>query len=213
MVTPRRLLSATAVAVLVAIALTSDAVTKFGTSASAYALNEPDQATRLLRPPVSSTGLLSLLGAQWDAFFKSFWGIFGWFTTPLSPDVNMLLSVVSVLSLIGLLMALVTSRGSDRKVLPTLVAIYGLMVLTLTVLAFAITLSYFSGTEVPQGRHIFGVLVPIAVLFAIGIRAWLPARWLGTRTPATVVVALLVLLDVAAYTQSFAPYFLGRSFS
>ena len=87
------------------------------------------------------------------------------------------------------------------------------MIVTLTVLAFAIAVSYFSLSELPQGRHIFGVLVPISVLVALGMRAWLPARYLGTRVPAMVSVLLLVLLDCVAYVQSFAPYYLGRTLS
>jgi 4-amino-4-deoxy-L-arabinose transferase-like glycosyltransferase len=208
------LLAATALVALgAALAIFTDLLARLADAVSAYALNEPDQIRRLLQPPVTGAELLALLGNQWRLFVPSFWGMFGWFAAPLSPGLNTLLNVVTVLCLFGLVATLLTHRGSDRAALRWLVAIYAVLILTMTVLAFGIALSYFSPTEIPQGRHIFGVLVPIAMLFAVGARAWLPSRWLGTWLPAGVLVLLLIALDVAAYRESFAPYFLDRIFS
>lgn len=202
-----------AVAAIAAIAIISGALTRVAMAVSEYALNEPNQIVRMLQPPLSRDELLALLGNQWRLFVPSFWGMFGWFTTPLSSELNGLLNLVSVVCGLGLALVLVTSRGSDAGARRWLVGIYGLLIVTMTVLAFGIALSYFVPTEIPQGRQTFGVLVPIAILFAAGARAWLPASRLGTWLPALVLVVLLVLLDVAAYRQSFAPYFLERVFS
>jgi 4-amino-4-deoxy-L-arabinose transferase-like glycosyltransferase len=195
------------------VAVWSGIVGRLTTSVSAYALNEPNQVDRLLHPPMSPGEVLALIGLQWGYFFTSFWGTFGWFTTPLSQGIYPILSVASGLCALGLIVALSTNRGPDAKRLITLVGVYGLMILTMTVLAFGVPLSYFSPNQVPQGRQIFGVLVPIAILFAIGARVWLPSRRLGTWLPAVVVLVLLVLLDVSAYSDSFAPSFVTRVFS
>jgi hypothetical protein len=201
-----------AIALAIALGVMSGRLSRVTTVFSDYALNEPNQITRLLDRTVSPSEVLSLLPVEWDAFYSSFWGRFGWFTTPLSPEVYAVLNVVSVMVVIGLPIALVASWKSqaDDPHLVT-ICIYGIFAVTMTLLGFGIALSYFSPSEVPQGRQIFGVLVPIAILLAIGARAWLPASRFGNWLPAAVATLLLVLLDVTAYFQSYAPHFVGRT--
>jgi hypothetical protein len=196
------------VALVVALSSWTAAGGRLSGAVAAYALNEPDQATRLLQTPIGASKLAALLVVQWHAFFASFWGIFGWFTVPLDANVYMLLGAASLIAAGGLAIALTRAATPGLR---WLIALYSVMIVTLTVLAFAIAVSYFSLSELPQGRHIFGVLVPISILFALGMRAWLPARYLGTRVPAMASVLLLVLLDGVAYAQSFAPYYLGHT--
>ena len=200
------------IAVASGFALRSESFVHFSESISAYALNESDQMVRLLHPPLSNDELVTLIDFQRKEFFSSFWGVFGWFTNKLNPDLETGLKVVSLLCGVGLVISLVTNRREPNHasrvwfVLVTMV-----MILTLTVLAFGIALSYFSKDYLPQGRQIFGVLVPIAILTAIGARALFPRSRLGTWPLAPVLAALLVVLDVVVYVQ-ISPWFVGRTF-
>jgi hypothetical protein len=226
----QRLPKLVVLAAIIGFVMVAAIITPLGTSLSGYALNEPDQAERLLHPPLSSAELLSLLDLQRKAFVTSFWGMFGWFTmsefclpsasgyagllatcaSPISLGLETILKLFSVACAIGVARTLIASWKEGRRVQFWLVASYGLMIVAMTVLAFGIALSYFSPTTLPQGRQIFGALVPIAVLFAIGTRAWLPASRFGTWFPAIGIAALLILLDVSVYSQSFASHFVGR---
>jgi hypothetical protein len=70
------------------------------------------------------------------------------------------------------------------------------IVATLVLVAMAERLSYLDTTGVPQGRYLFVAIVPIGLLFALAVRAFLPARWLGTRLPVAVALAALIVLDL-----------------
>ena len=214
--TRNRLITAGGVLALAAgaiFAVRSESFTRLSGSISDYALNESDQVLRLLHPRLSTDELLSLIDLQRKAFFSSFWGVFGWFTTPLDSGLETGLKVVSLLCAIGLVIWLVTNRhASDYGKVVWLGVVYGVMVLTLTLLAFGIALSYFSIADLPQGRQIFGVLVPIALLAAIGARGWLSQKRFGALVPAAAIAVLLVVLDVVVYFQ-VAPWFFRQDFS
>jgi hypothetical protein len=179
-------------------------------SITSYALNEPNQVERLLHPPLSTGELVALVDFQRKAFFSSFWGVFGWFSTFLSRELETILKVMCLLCAIGVIRSLVTDRDARNRGLIWLVSAYGLMIATMTILAIGIALSYFVPTQLPQGRHIFGTLIPIALLFGVGTRSWLPASRFGTWVIAGEIAALLVWLDVTVYRETFAPYFLGH---
>ncbi|MHB1132134.1 MAG: glycosyltransferase family 39 protein [Chloroflexota bacterium] len=177
---------------------------------SAYALNGAHQWQGLLRIPwgVPETGALLL--RQLAALFASFWGLFGWFNLLLPLPWYLLFAALSGLCLVGFLYwfasRLVERSPLARAQLATaavcLVAVVGMVAL-----ALAERLPYLSPHELPQGRYLFVVLVPIALVHAVGAGALLPrrpsTRWLAAR-----LVALgLVLLDLVVYAGYVVPFY------
>lgn len=82
----------------------------------AYALNEPDQLDGLLRAPLGSTEAQALIAHQLDQMFRSFWGVFGWFSLHLSEGLYRALYVVSVVCALGFLVWLLARvAGAARE--------------------------------------------------------------------------------------------------
>jgi hypothetical protein len=184
---------------------------------AAYALNESYQLDMLLHVPIGSPETRALVTGHLDWLFRSFWGIFGWFTISLSPRLFLLLYMVTLLCGLGLLIWLVRSvfdrlkRHAGRSGAEVrIVGVFLLAVVSMIVLAVAERLAYFSPSEVPQGRYLFVTVAPIAVLYALGLRALLPSRLLGAWRVAPLVILALVALDLVAYTQSIRPYYFTR---
>jgi hypothetical protein len=180
----------------------------------AYALNGLFQWENLLRVPLDAPQTRAIVGAQLDAFFISFWGIFGWFSVPLSVDLYELLRNVTRVCALGFLGW--CSGLLQPKLVPagqrlTLAAVLIILVVSGVVAGIAERLAYYSPGEVPQGRYLFIVLGPIAALYALGLRAWLPRRFVGTALPVMAVIAGLVALDLYAFLGVIQPYF-GRTF-
>ena len=52
-----------------------------------------------------------------------------------------------------------------------------------------------------------------AILLAVGLRAVMPARWLGTRGPALATALVLLGLDLFVLVDSFLPAYVWRTFA
>jgi hypothetical protein len=183
----------------------------------AYALDWPGQVDRVLHPPVSRSELVALVGLQADALFKSFWAMFGWFNLPFSAGLNALLLVFSAVAGAGCIIWLVQRemcalRAGVPAPAVRLMLAYGTIIASTLVAAVAEALSYFTAAQVPQGRYLFGAVVPVALVYVIGTRFWLSRSRFGVLAPTLVIVLLLILLDVVAYRDYFAPYYVGRAF-
>jgi 4-amino-4-deoxy-L-arabinose transferase-like glycosyltransferase len=93
--------------------------------------------------------------------YRSFWGQFGWMSTPMPDREYLLLGGLCVVALIGWLWWLV-ERGMKR---PTPQAIILILLFVLTVGGYL----YYNVTFVQhQGRYLFPALIPIGLAFAIG---------------------------------------------
>ena len=68
-------------------------------------------------------------------------------------------------------------------------------------------LAYMVVGQIPQGRYLFVVIVPIALVLALGARTLLPARLLGTWLPLLGVVLVLLLLDIDVFVNYLGPFF------
>jgi 4-amino-4-deoxy-L-arabinose transferase-like glycosyltransferase len=112
---------------------------------------------------LSDYGAGGLLQRFLTTTYRSFWGQFGWMSTPMPDREYVLLGLLSVVALIGWLWWMVTRRkrpeaGSYSGVLLSLLFV-------LTVGGYL----YYNVTFVQhQGRYLFPALIPIGLAFAIG---------------------------------------------
>jgi len=136
--------------------------------------------------------------------FNSFWATFGWMTFGFPQPVYALLLVLVCLALAGLVWQLrhLPPAAEIQKSLLQLLALAAALELGVLVTWFVTSpngVSYF------QGRYLFTVMVPIAVLLAAGGLALVPVRY---QPPAALLVlGLLALFDAAAVTTLAWPYF------
>jgi hypothetical protein len=161
-------------------------LTNGGSELPALATDSPLRATvRYLRLPdvvwTLRSGHISdplPRGGDWvSVFFISFWGHFGWMDVPfvfgtLWIPILVLLCLVGGLGTLGWLLWRRGQVWQRRQV-------WALLLL----LVFAISLPIINAYSVPlsgalqQGRYIFPVLVPLAIVIALGQSALVPARW------------------------------------
>lgn len=173
----------------------------------AYSLNSPSQWNNLLLVPLRSEQTWQIIGVQLDAYFRSFWGIFGWFTVVFPLWIYRALLVVTGVCAVGCLGWLLGRDGTSRKQRLALLTVLGTLIGASLVAGVAERLPYYSFGELPQGRYLFPVLGAIGALYAVGFRAWLPRSRFGTATPTLVFVGALVALDVYAYLGVIYPIF------
>jgi hypothetical protein len=179
-----------------------------------YALNEPDQISRLLDKGITSPEVYPLiLGHQWLMFW-GFWGAFGWYSVLLSPAAYTWLAVITGLCALGFFVWLGQQGWAARRAAGVVARrnlLVGLLCVAAIVVMLVLTegerLAYFTAAQIPQGRYLFVVIGPIALALALGVRTLLPARWLGTWLPLLGVLGALVLLDVYVYVGYLLPFF------
>jgi hypothetical protein len=184
---------------------------------SAYAFNFPNHLRQLLDVPFGSPEVWSLIAGHQRLFFMSFWGLFGWFSRPMSADLYQVLMLATGLGALGFMLWLGWQvwqvrvlRGPQHDDARRSLQI-GLVCLaaigTMVVLAEGERLAYLSPGQIPQGRYLFDVVAAIAIVLAVGTRVLLPARTFGTVLPVAIVALSLVALDVHVYASTLAPFF------
>ncbi|MDH4208949.1 MAG: hypothetical protein OEV76_08740, partial [Anaerolineae bacterium] len=143
--------------------------------------------------------------------FAGFWANFGWLTVPLHPIWYALLAVTATVALCGsgLWAAGLLKRSlGDAGYVPTN---HERALLLLIVACFLIVLQTFVpmiGSQwQPQGRYLFPGLIPIATLFAFGLRRVLgPVK---AEPLAAAYVAGLVLFDALCLVGYIFPHYYG----
>jgi 4-amino-4-deoxy-L-arabinose transferase-like glycosyltransferase len=110
-------------------------------------------------------GASGLLQRFFTTTYRSFWGQFGWMSTPLPDRDYLLLGGLSIVALIGWVWWLAAKRKSPKSTQQP----YGGLLLSLL---FVLTVGgylYYNVTFVQhQGRYLFPALIPIGLAFAIG---------------------------------------------
>ncbi len=116
---------------------------------------------------ITDHGISNLLQHFLTVTYQSFWGQFGWMSTPMPDREYLILGGLSLVALIGWVWWLIERRRAKRQDTPQ--GLYGGMLLTLL---FVLTLAgylYYNLTFVQhQGRYLFPALIPIGLAFAIG---------------------------------------------
>jgi len=177
---------------------------------SDYALNSPSQLTNLLQVPLTTEQTRQIVAAELEAYFKSFWGIFGWFAILLAPAVYATLwlgTAACAVGGLGWVLGLGAGSAMSAKVRAALAAVFATAVAAAIVAGIAERLAYYSPGEVPQGRYLFVVLGAIAALYAVGARTWLVLARRSTLVPRLLVVGGLIALDVYAYLGTILPFY------
>ena len=97
--------------------------------------------------------------------FHSFWGQFGWMAVPMDTRVYTALTLISLLAVAGVLLWL----GKNRPLPPKMRI--GLLLLALQL---ALVTAVFIGLNLSfvqfQGRYFFSALLPLGVIFGLGMR-------------------------------------------
>ena len=115
---------------------------------------------------ISDHGWGDLLARFFTWTYRSFWGQFGWMSTPMPDREYLLLGGLSIVALIGWIWWVVTSR--TRQAASSQVP-YGGLLLSLWFLLTVSGYLYYNLTFVQhQGRYLFPALIPIGLAFAIG---------------------------------------------
>jgi 4-amino-4-deoxy-L-arabinose transferase-like glycosyltransferase len=121
---------------------------------------------------LSDYGMSGVLQRFFTTTYRSFWGQFGWMSTPLPEREYLLLGVLCIVALIGWLWWLAARRRgqeaggqSPKSTQQTYAGLLLSLLFALTVGGYV----YYNLTFVQhQGRYLFPALIPIGLAFAIG---------------------------------------------
>jgi len=164
-------------------------------------LRNPDEY-RLTDPTVYA--------AYAEHLFVTFWASFGWTARNLERAWYWVLVAIHLVTAGGLILwvarawrgRISLSRGQKRALLLLIVAI----VLSLgIVLGKEVRLQTFLPGDLPQGRYLFPVIVPIFVLLIVGLWQWSPARY--RRLALVVFLSALALFDALCLVGYVVPFF------
>ncbi len=116
---------------------------------------------------IADMGRTAVIRAFISTTFNSFWGQFGWMTTPMDGRLYRLLWVFTAVWVVGLIVALVI--WWDRK-RPSILAV--VVLLTTFLLSLAVHVVYNFTFVQHQGRYLFPALLPIGVGVSVGLGVW-----------------------------------------
>jgi len=150
---------------------------------------------------IAQMGIVPFLLSALTTTFHSFWGQFGWMGVPMPDWVYLGLGVLSLIALAGWLLA------SRRSPLTNYLSDPPAVLLALLVLFTFVAYVWYNLTFVQhQGRYLFPALIPLGLVFSIGIACW--TRLLPRPFSVFVyagVLAGLVVLDVWALNRFIIP--------
>jgi len=151
------------------------------------------------------------------SFFVTFWAAFGWGLVTVHPVWYLGLALLCGLVTLGAARVLLgRAHGFDHLQRSQLVilVLHVLIVTVFILLAISSALFLSTGTtewllpgSKPQGRHLFGALLPIAVLFTVGLRAWLPNDLQMQRLVLAVWVCGMFSIDLIWMVFRILPWF------
>lgn len=164
-------------------------------------LRNPDQY-RLTDP--------TIYAAYAQSLFTTFWAAFGWLSINLEKIWYLLLSLINLFAVVGL--ALLTRRSwrgqvsLSQRQKRALVLLAATFVLALGFVLFkAIREQTFLPGDLPQGRYLFPVIVPISALLVTGLWQWVPVRY---QHPALIAfLTALVMFDTWCLMGYILPAF------
>jgi 4-amino-4-deoxy-L-arabinose transferase-like glycosyltransferase len=156
---------------------------------------------------IARMGLGPYLVSALTTTFHSFWGQFGWMGVPMPDGVYHALGALSVIAVVGWLWPFRlssgrsssgrSSSGDDSYGAPSLPYPPALLFL-LTLFTFAAYIWYNLTFVQHQGRYLFPALIPLGLMFSIGIERW--TRLLPRRIGWLVCAAAFIgLAALAAY--------------
>jgi len=150
-----------------------------------------------------------LLGHFFTVTFQSFWGQFGWMGVPMPPRYYVALGTFSLVALAGCVwyfsIKYPMSNTLESLSAPSLK--FGIGYLIFWVILAVLVYVYYNTTFVQhQGRYLFPALIPIGLIFTVGLRQWttlLPRAWRDVAL--AVPFAALAALDLVALFRMIVP--------
>lgn len=131
--------------------------------------------------------------------FLSTWGHFGWMNITLGVQAYYGFALLCVAAFIGLGWFVVRDFSKLLAWQRGTLIVYGFSVLTALFLIVALQVRYWDlgwGGD-PQGRYLFPVFIPLATLFLLGTRAFVPRAyykvWFGVLVGAMILYNIIVL--------------------
>ena len=122
-----------------------------------------------------------------STLFQSFWGVFGWLGAPFQNEVYWVLYAVTALAVLGLALYAWGHRGWPRPAFWLLGLVIGL--------ALAGLVGYNLKFVQHQARYVFPALVPLALLFCLGLRE----VWAREHERVMLTLTSLALAGLAVY--------------
>ncbi len=114
---------------------------------------------------LAQTGWVRYFSDLGRTTFHSFWGQFGWMAVPMDARVYAALTLVSLLAGVGMLLWLRRNRPVSARMRTGL---------SLMILQLALVTAVFIGLNLSfvqfQGRYFFSALLPLGVIFGLGLR-------------------------------------------
>ncbi len=148
----------------------------------------------------------AFLRRYFAVLFAGFWGNFGHMEAPLPVPLYGALAVVSGVAIAGL-GRLARDIGRGRGLAPWQAET---LLVFLVMVSWSSVVMFFRDGLVQsfsQGRHLFPIIVPVAVLFVVGLR-WSVPR-LDDRQFVRALVVGLALVDVLGLVLTLLPHFYG----
>jgi hypothetical protein len=146
------------------------------------------------------------------ATFTSFWGNFGWLTIKFPDAMYWLLLGLTAFAMLGFVRYYVRALRLHDPESPVMVVylIAPVVLFLAATLAFGLydtdpTNLWWGKGALPQGRYLFPALIPIATLFMLGVREFIPARFRGWGAAA--VIAILAAFNLGSLFLVVLPYF------
>ncbi len=174
------------------------------------ALDYPTQLAQIFDPTHYTATALPLYGIYLSWLYESFWAYLGWAARAGPGFVYQALLLVTGLAFLGTIYAVLRGRigfvaltSRSRRAL--LACVLGIVGAALGAMLFYSL--YFNPHAVPQGRYLFSLIGPIALVLVDGIAALWPSQ--GQRWCVPALVSLTVLFDLWYVAAFLVPYFYG----
>ena len=163
---------------------------------------------KLLRMNYSPLEFGAGLWVSAKAIFKSFWGRFGWLAVGPSRVWYEGIALVNLMAVVGFIVYLMRVMGGSRSLASWQKK--GLLILLAGLggnLALLIGKAVVDAWARVQGRYLFPAIIPIAIVFALGLREVVPTRY--HRAWLVSYIVGLILYDSIVLTQYIIPFFYG----
>jgi 4-amino-4-deoxy-L-arabinose transferase-like glycosyltransferase len=138
---------------------------------------------------VSSVGWATYLKDFATTTFHSFWGQFGWMAVPMDRRIYLALGLLSALMLVGFVLFVWRRENSNPSKATMIVIALWMLLTSFVFLYYNVWLVQF------QGRYLFPILIPIALLGVLGLRKILTKRWVWIAAGLCGIAAIIIAVS------------------
>lgn len=156
---------------------------------------------------ILSPAALPLYASYLKYLFISTWGHFGWMNITLGVQAYWLFAALSIFAFVGLVWFAFKTLPQWEAWRRAVLFVFGASVLIAlgTIIALEVRFWDLGWGGDPQGRYLFPVLIPLATLFLLGLRGFIPrARYVWWFA---IITIALVLYNLAALLIFIVPFY------